>query len=99
MNRNKVEKIITRINEIESLLEDLRIELTNEIRETSNETKERPLAVGDRVRIKNPKGSQPDTGILTKVHRTGRGTVTTKDRKGNVVQIVRILRNIERIRE
>jgi cell division septum initiation protein DivIVA len=39
-------------------------QLSGEQSSTTNRVKKRPLAVGDRVRIKNPKKDQPSIGVI-----------------------------------
>ena len=98
--RNTDEQLIQRIASIENQLRSLRLELEDrpQRQDTAEQDNKGPLQIGDKVRIKNPKRSQPSEGILTKLHpRTRRGTVTAVTKKGNNVLIVRLLNNLERI--
>lgn len=97
--RNDNEDLIQRITTIEQQLRELRIELeeSSQQQESPDQDIKGTLQLGDRVRIKNPKRSQPSVGILTKIHqRTRRGTVTSKNKKGNDILIVRLLHNLEK---
>lgn len=98
--RHNNEQLVQRIASIENQLRSLRLELEErpQQQDTARQNEQGPLQIGDKVRIKNPKRSQPSEGILTKIHlRTRRGTVTAQTKKGNNVLIVRLLNNLERI--
>ena len=91
------EALIKRIKSIEHQLHDLQIELAEEeTQPPAVVTVKRQLSVGERVTIRNPNGTQPKHGILTKIHRcTWRGTVRAKNDKGKEVLIVRLLSNLK----
>ena len=94
LDRNE---ILHHITNIENQLRYLRLAIEQEVTsEGTTQANTGPLRVGERVTIKNPKGSQPTEGILTKIHSTKRGTVTTTNAKGQEIKIVRLLSNLTR---
>ena len=100
MKKHNLESVLQQITIIESQLRALRIDLEEEeAAENTTRNTTVPLRVGDRVQIKNPKGSQPTQGILSKIHRTKRGTVTAKNAQGKEIKVVRLLSNLSRQNE
>jgi len=89
MTDNKA--LIKKIEELESQLNDLKIELKYP---TRNVKKSDRLKVGVEVDILNPGANQGTSGIVTKVnYQTGRATVKTQ--KGKVSRIFKNLKKKE----
>ena len=91
-------------------LMELKIELNDNSKEeynlcedydySKNKPKERPFNIGENVVIRNLKRrGQATSGTLIKIHRSGRGTVFTRDNKGYEVKIVWLLSNLKRPEE
>ena len=95
MEPTEKDQIIREIERVENQLRNLRLQLQRD--SNTAEGNEEPLRVGEEVEITNPRGSQADRGILTKIHkRTKRGTVTTKTRQNQEEKVVRLLTNLKR---
>lgn len=101
VNGRSREQIITKIENIEQQLRDLRLELTEQ---NNNEPAPSPqdieLKIGDQVIINNPRPGQPGEGKVSKIHqRTGRITVTAVNGRGRELKIVRVKKNLTKLRE
>lgn len=81
---------INKIEQIENLLRELKLELDKGDQPTDK------LKVGDKVRIKNPSRGQPKRGTIAKIHPTKRCTVVAVDAKNKEIKIIRLLKNLEK---
>ena len=99
---NNQDDLIAKIRALEEDLRELRIEL-EESRTRSERVAQGQIKVGDRVRIRNPRKGQPETGVIHKVNQDTE-RVTIKVNKGNSIAgipktalIVRHVKNVLRI--
>ena len=101
MPKDKKDLIIRKIEEIEQQLRNIKLELRNysdSDNDSEKNSRERSFRIGEEVIIVNPKRGQASSGTLIKIHkRTGRGSVLTKNNKGQDVEIVRLLRNLKSV--
>lgn len=98
MRNQQRNSILERIDKLETLLQELRLEVASDGETTSVPLDTPgPLQVGEQVVIRNPNRNQPKQGVLHKVHhRTRRGTVKAINSRGQEVTIVRLLSNLRR---
>jgi len=98
MRETSIEEVVEKIEAVELLLRDLRLELeeTQDWRRTQDlQREEREIQVGDFVRIKNPGPFQEKEGQVVKVnHETGFVSVLGKKKKR---RISRKKKNLEKI--
>ena len=109
MPKSSKKEIIRQIEDLERQLHELKLELNDNSDEeydlcedydySKNPPKERPFGIGETVIIRNPRRGQAKSGTLIKIHKSGRGTVLTRDNKGYEVKIVRLLSNLKRPEE
>ena len=88
--RNNSE-IIRKIEELEKQLNELKLELSE------GESEPRPIEVGDKVRILNPRAGQGSKGTVTKVNwPANRVVVEAKNTSGIKQKVVRAIQNVQR---
>ena len=90
----KKQQLIWQIEELESQLENLKIEL--------EKTEETEFKIGEKVRIRNPKHGQPTRGTIYKLHPNSQtATVITRiqvrGEQDIEIKTVRMYKNLERI--
>jgi putative ribosome biogenesis GTPase RsgA len=104
MQDDNIETIIDQLNRLTIQQEQLTkqiVKLQNEVRnrttkatvDTNNNSK-RPIVVGDRVRIKNPRRNQPNTGVVDSFTKSG---LFARVKLDNDTVINRAPRNLTRI--
>ena len=86
----KNKDLINKIENLEQLLRELKLELTEDTQSTG------VPKVGDKVKIKNPSRGQPRQGVILKIHPTKRATVLGTDGRGKEIKIIRLLKNLEK---
>ena len=104
MQDNNIETIIDQLNrltiqqeqltkQIVKLQDKVRNQTTKATVDTNNNSK-RPIVVGDRVRIKNPRRNQPNTGVVDSFTKSG---LFARVKLDNDTVINRAPRNLTRI--
>ena len=87
MHTNK-QKLIKKIEDLESQLQDLKLELQEE---------ETVFEIGDKVQILNPKRGQPTRGTIHKLHlNTQRATVISQIHDSETWITVCMLKNLKK---